>query len=146
MFKKKIQCVTEQTIRKLMYIWAGKYACLLGDIKKERAVGVGLCCGGCHGYLHNSPKLPPVLNKYVVFSKHLLCAYYVPCILLEEVKENKERNSWSPDLVVTDLRYPFCKGNKPQVYKYVYSKGGLLNTEMKYFFLFLKLLARCFHA
>lgn len=35
MFKKKNQCVTDQAIRKLMYIWAGKYACLPGDIKKR---------------------------------------------------------------------------------------------------------------
>lgn len=35
MFKEKIQCVTDQTIRKLMYIRAGKYACLSGDIKRK---------------------------------------------------------------------------------------------------------------
>lgn len=37
--------------------------------------------------------------------------------MLEEVKENKEREgSCTPDLVVTDVRYPSVRGNKPPKY------------------------------
>lgn len=114
MFKRKIECVTDQAIRKLMYIRAGRYACLPGDIEKK-AVGADICGGRCHVHLDNSPKLfPPVLN--VLYSASIYCV-----LLMEEVKEKEREGLCTPDLVVTDVRYPSVRGNKPP--KYIPKEG-----------------------
>lgn len=121
MFKKKIQCVTDQAIRKLMYIRAGKYACLPGDIEKK-AVGAGISGGGCHVHLHNSPKhFSPVLNKCIVVSKHLLCAYP------GRSERKGKRRSLYPRCSGDRCKMSFCKGKRtPKISKYTYSEGGLL--------------------
>lgn len=98
MFKKKIQCVTEQTIRKLTYTWAVRSACLPGGIKKKELLEQVFVVEDAVSICMIPPNTLPLFAKYVVFNKYLLCAYHVLSTCWKKWKKTRKEMVLIPQI------------------------------------------------
>lgn len=117
-----------------MYIWAGKSAPFLGDIKKKELLEQALVAEDAMLFIYIIlPSTFPILNLW--YSVSIYCVLMM-CHASVGRSEKIRKGSCTPDLVVIERsKMSFCKVKLPPsiCHKYTYSKGGLLSTEMKFF-------------